>query len=118
METDRMNAPDTAASRFAALLADARAPFPGSHKTHLPGALPGVAAPMREITLTNGERVSVYDTSGPYTDPAASIDVRRGLAPVRAGWIAARGDCEPYAGRDVTAEDDGRHGGAIDPRLA
>lgn len=113
-----MNAPDTAASRFAALLADARAPFPGSHKTHLPGALPGVAVPLREITLTNGERVSVYDTSGPYTDPAASIDVRRGLAPVRAGWIAARGDCEPYAGRDVTAEDDGRRGGAIDPRLA
>ena len=62
---------------------------------------------MRSITLTNGEVVTVYDTSGPYTDPAARIDVRRGLPEVRAGWLDARGDTERYAGRLRQALDDG-----------
>jgi phosphomethylpyrimidine synthase len=51
--------------------------------------------------------VYVYDTSGPYTDPEAKIDVRKGLTPIRQEWIEARGDTETYSGRPVTARDDG-----------
>ncbi|MFB4293644.1 phosphomethylpyrimidine synthase ThiC [Nonomuraea sp. ATR24] len=46
--------------------------------------------PMREIRLSNGERVRLYDTSGPYTDPEVTVDLARGLAPRRAEWIRAR----------------------------
>jgi phosphomethylpyrimidine synthase len=98
-----MNAPD----KLQALLSLTREPFPASTKVYVEGALPGVKVPMREIALTNGERVTVYDTSGPYTDPTAEIDVRKGLAPVRAGWIEARGDTETYTGRQRAALDDG-----------
>jgi len=80
---------------------------PASTKVFVPGAQAGVQVPMREIALTNGERVTVYDTSGPYTDPTVSIDVRKGLAPVRAAWIEARGDTEAYSGRERQALDDG-----------
>ena len=66
-------------------------PFPSSRKVHL-GPL---RVPMREIAQTGGNPpIYVYDTSGPYTDPAASIDIRRGLAPLRQEWIAARGDTQ------------------------
>ena len=98
-----MNAPD----KFAPLLTLTREPFPASTKVFVPGAQAGVQVPMREIALTNGERVTVYDTSGPYTDPTVSIDVRKGLAPVRAAWIEARGDTEAYSGRERQALDDG-----------
>ncbi|MDO9436852.1 phosphomethylpyrimidine synthase ThiC [Hydrogenophaga sp.] len=84
-----------------------REPFPASRKIHVPGQLPGVHVPMREIALTNGERVVVYDTSGPYSEPSAAIDVTRGLPDVRGAWIAARGDTEAYAGRTRQALDDG-----------
>jgi phosphomethylpyrimidine synthase len=98
-----MNAPD----KLQQLLTLTREPFPASSKTHVEGALPGVRVPMREIALSNGERVTVYDTSGPYTDPSAPIDIRQGLAPVRADWIAARADTEAYAGRHRVVLDDG-----------
>ena len=98
-----MNAPD----KLAELLTLTREPFPASRKVYVNGTLPGVAVPMREILLTNGEQVTVYDTSGPYTDPTARIDVRQGLAPQRASWIETRGDTETYAGRNRVALDDG-----------
>jgi phosphomethylpyrimidine synthase len=98
-----MNAPDP----LHQILALTREPFPQSRKVYVPGSGPGVAVPMREIALTNGETVTVYDTSGPYTDPDVAIDVRTGLAPVRSEWIAARGDTETYAGRQRVALDDG-----------
>ncbi|MEY2875015.1 MAG: phosphomethylpyrimidine synthase ThiC, partial [Pseudomonadota bacterium] len=98
-----MNAPD----KLQELLTLTREPFPASTKVYVEGAQPGVKVPMREIALTNGERVTVYDTSGPYTDPTADIDVRKGLAPVRAGWIEARGDTETYTGRTRIVLDDG-----------
>jgi phosphomethylpyrimidine synthase len=63
--------------------------------------------PMRQVALTNGETIALYDTSGPYTDPAAEIDVRRGLPDVRSAWVAARGDTEAYEGRTCHALDDG-----------
>ena len=104
-----MNAPETLPREsFASVLERARAPFPASTKAYLNGQLhPGVRVPVRDIALTNGEQVSVYDTSGPYTDPQAAVDVRRGLASVRGGWIDARGDTESYAGRNRVALDDG-----------
>ncbi|MBI5334773.1 MAG: phosphomethylpyrimidine synthase ThiC [Burkholderiales bacterium] len=85
-----------------------REPLPGSRKVHVPGQLhPQIRVPMREVQLTNGETVTLYDTAGPYTDPRASIDVRRGLPALRAGWIEARGDTEAYTGRQVSEVDDG-----------
>ena len=85
-----------------------REPLPGSRKVYVPGQLhPQIRVPMREVQLTNGETVTLYDTAGPYTDPQASIDVRRGLPALRAGWIEARGDTEAYTGRQVSEVDDG-----------
>ncbi|WP_417228072.1 phosphomethylpyrimidine synthase ThiC [Amphritea sp.] len=74
-------------------------PFPNSRKVYVEGSRPDVRVPMREIALDDtptdmgGEKndpLYVYDTSGPYTDPEANIDVRKGLAPLRADWIAER----------------------------
>ncbi len=82
------------------------APLPGSRKVYVGGSRPDVRVPMREIALEDtpslfgaeaNPPVWVYDTSGPYTDPAASVDVLRGLAPVREAWIAERGDTEALA---------------------
>ncbi|GIX25174.1 MULTISPECIES: phosphomethylpyrimidine synthase ThiC [Caldimonas] len=99
-----MNAPD----KFAQWLAQAREPFPASRKVWVSGQLhPTVRVPMREVQLTNGETVTLYDTSGPYTDPQALIDVRRGLPALRQPWIEARGDTQTYEGRVAQAVDDG-----------
>jgi len=101
-----MNAPE----RLAELLSLTREPFPASRKTYLVGSRPDLRVPVREVSLTNGETVALYDTSGPYTDPSAKIDVRSGLPALRAAWIEARGDSETYAGRTREALDDGvRH---------
>jgi phosphomethylpyrimidine synthase len=61
-------------------------------KVYALGSDPSIRVPMREITLTNGETHVLYDTSGPYSDPAVATDVRQGLAPLRAPWIARRND--------------------------
>src|SRR4051794_41908560 len=58
--------------------------------------------PFKEIPLTNGERVRLYDTSGPGSDPA------HGLPPLRSKWIEERGDVETYVGRAASTRDDGR----------
>lgn len=105
-----MNArqPELSTPSFSDLLAQSRQPFPASRKSYLPGQLHAeLRVPVRDIALTNGEQVSVYDTSGPYTDPAAKIDIRRGLPALRAPWIDARGDSEWYVGRPRAALDDG-----------
>ena len=65
-----------------------------TRKVYAPGSDPSIRVPMREISLTNGERHVVYDTSGPYTDPDAGTDVHRGLDPLRLRWIIDRGDTE------------------------
>ncbi|WP_113698581.1 phosphomethylpyrimidine synthase ThiC [Nonomuraea lactucae] len=64
--------------------------------------------PMREVLLSNGDRVRLYDTSGPYTDPSADTDVTRGLPPLRREWILARGDVTDYDGRPVPPGPAGR----------
>ena len=108
-----MNAPDP----FSESLARAREPFPASAKGWITGSRADLRVPVRDIQLTNGEVVSVYDTSGPYTDPAATIDVRKGLPSVRGAWIAERSDTEPYEGRSPVAIDDGQKSDASE-RLA
>ncbi|MBS7545713.1 phosphomethylpyrimidine synthase ThiC [Ancylobacter oerskovii] len=86
-------------------------PLPASTKVFKPGALhPSLRVPMREIALhpSAGEPpVTVYDASGPYTDPAARIAIDEGLLRLRAGWITARGDVAAYEGRAVRPEDNG-----------
>ena len=68
-------------------------PLAGSRKVYSsPQGHDDVRVPLREIALADGASFQVYDTSGPYTDADATIDVRRGLPPLRAGWIAARGE--------------------------
>jgi phosphomethylpyrimidine synthase len=65
--------------------------------------------PFREIDIDdpNAPAFRVYDTSGPYTDPAVAIDLKRGLPRLRESWVAERGDAEPYSGRAIKPEDDG-----------
>ncbi len=84
-----------------------REPFPNSRKVYVKGKLPGVTVGMREIKLNDtklkfnpsapvekNDPVTVYDTSGPYTDPDMNIDVRKGLPKIRASWILERGNVE------------------------
>src|SRR5215475_8006022 len=85
-----------------------RGPLPGSKKLIVGGV------PFREVALSGGEPpVRLYDTSGPYTDDGAAIDIEKGLRPVRRGWILARGDVEEYSGRDRQPEDDGLKRGEL-----
>ena len=92
--------------------------IPGSRKIYVAGARhPDLRVPFREVALhpsANEPPVRLYDPSGPYTDEAASIDIHRGAARTREAWVKARGDVEAYAGREVTAED---NGGATGERL-
>ena len=61
-------------------------------KTYVQGSDPSIRVPAREIALSDGTAHTVYDTSGPYTDASYAVDVRRGLPPLREGWIEARDD--------------------------
>ncbi|HEV7628979.1 MAG TPA: phosphomethylpyrimidine synthase ThiC [Streptomyces sp.] len=79
----------------------------GWHKGYLSGSRPDLRVPVRRVHLTSGKDVTLYDTSGPYTDPNIDTDVRRGLAPLRQNWITERDDTEEYAGRQLRPEDDG-----------
>jgi phosphomethylpyrimidine synthase len=82
-------------------------PLPNSRKVYVTGSRPDVRVPMREITQSDtpaafgaepNPPIYVYDTSGPYTDPSAAVDVRRGLPALRDAWIEERGDTERLAG--------------------
>ena len=105
-----MNAPD----KLAQFIRLTREPLPASSKRYLQGSRPDIQVPLREIMQSNGEAITVYDTSGPYTDPQASIDVRQGLAAVRSPWVESRGDTELYTGRAPFALDDGLKNGESD----
>ena len=99
-----MNAiPATLAQQAEQLSESVTRPIPGSRKVFVEGSRPDLRVPMREIGLTRtptlfgGEDnppVTVYDCSGPYTDPDARIDLSAGLPALRAGWIAERGDTD------------------------
>ena len=99
-----MNAQPTDLLRQAQQLSESvTLPIVGSQKIYLAGSRPDLRVPMREIALSNTPKVfgteinapfCVYDTSGPYTDPAATIDLGTGLDALRARWIEERGDSE------------------------
>jgi phosphomethylpyrimidine synthase len=65
-----------------------------SRKVYLPGPRPDIRVPMREVRLSEEPPVLLYDTSGPYTDPAFAPNLDKGLSPLRLGWIRGRGDVE------------------------
>ncbi|MDV6343071.1 phosphomethylpyrimidine synthase ThiC [Nitrosomonas sp. Is37] len=82
-------------------------PLPNSRKIYVQGTRPDIQVPMREISQSDTATSSgteknppiyVYDTSGPYTDPAVRIDIRAGLSPLREKWIEERGDTELLSG--------------------
>ncbi len=85
--------------------------LPASRKVYThPKADPTLAVPRREIDLhpsANEPPVPVYDTSGPYSDPNATIDVEKGLPRIRTAWVLERGGVEEYEGRHVKPEDNG-----------
>jgi phosphomethylpyrimidine synthase len=91
--------------------------FASSRKVHVQGSRPDLLVPMREIELEpttdrsgrhENPPLRIYDTSGPYTDGRTVTDVRRGLPPLRRGWILERGDVEPpRSGRALRAKSGG-----------
>jgi phosphomethylpyrimidine synthase len=96
---------------------DTNKPLPNSRRIYIAGKQPGVRVPFREISqnqtrnfdnsLADNEPVRVYDTSGPWGDPAMKGDVREGLPSLRRHWILERGDVAEYQGRELQPIDDG-----------
>jgi len=88
--------------------------LPGSHKIYVKSETrDDVRVAMREIHLhpsANEVPVRVYDTSGPYSEPSAEIDIYKGLDELRRDWILERGDVERYEGREIKPEDNGNAG--------
>ncbi|MDB5425309.1 MAG: thiC, partial [Phenylobacterium sp.] len=90
---------------------------PGSHKVYQAGVLwPDIRVPFREVALhpsANEPALTLYDPSGPYTDPAAAIDIEKGLSKTREPWVVSRGDIELVeTPREVKPEDNGFARGA------
>ena len=89
-------------------------PIRGSRKIHVAvPSSPDVRVAMREIVLDpscSEPPLRVYATSGPYTDPRATIDINAGLPQLRRAWIEARGDVESYDAREIRPEDNGQLG--------
>jgi len=85
-------------------LGPGRSPFPGSRKIYVTGSDRSIRVPMREVAQTSTKDragrelpnppITLYDTSGPYTDSEASFDLSAGLEPIRLAWILDRGDLE------------------------
>ncbi|EUJ11632.1 hydroxymethylpyrimidine synthase [Methylophilaceae bacterium 11] len=122
-----MNATDKNLVKFlnetASVDEGATKPFAKSRKIYVEGSRPDIRVPFREISLSDtpsafgaekNPPVVVYDTSGPYTDPDVSIDIRNGLPALRAGWIMERGDVEQLDG--PTSEFG--HQRLVDPELS
>ncbi|WP_336294082.1 phosphomethylpyrimidine synthase ThiC [Bartonella sp. CB169] len=86
-------------------------PFPASRKIYKQSLLfSDVHVPFREISLTDGsgeKPLTVYDTSGPYTDKDTVIDITKGLPAISSPWLSKRADTEPYPARSVKPEDNG-----------
>ena len=97
--------------KAAALSAEATRPYPGSRKIYVQGSRPDIRVGMREVRqsstrsakgLEENPPIYIYDTSGPYTDPTAQIDLTKGLPPLRLPWILEREDTEELP--DLTSE--------------
>jgi phosphomethylpyrimidine synthase len=122
-----LNATDKNLTKFlnetASVDEGATKPFAKSRKIYVEGSRPDIRVPFREISLSDtpsafgaekNPPVVVYDTSGPYTDPDVSIDIRNGLPALRASWIMERGDVEQLNG--PTSEFG--HQRLVDPELS
>jgi len=122
-----LNATDKNLTKFlnetASVDEGATKPFAKSRKIYVEGSRPDIRVPFREISLSDtpsafgaekNPPVVVYDTSGPYTDPDVSIDIRNGLPALRASWIMERGDVEQLDG--PTSEFG--HQRLVDPELS
>ncbi|WP_020183113.1 MULTISPECIES: phosphomethylpyrimidine synthase ThiC [unclassified Methylotenera] len=122
-----MNATDKNLVKFlnetASVDEGATKPFAKSRKIYVEGSRPDIRVPFREISLSDtpsafgaekNPPVVVYDTSGPYTDPDVSIDIRNGLPALRAGWIMERGDVEQLDG----PSSEFGHQRLVDPELS
>ena len=95
--------PEDFITKTARLSDEVTRPFPNSSKIYVQGSRPDLRVPMRQVEQADtpasfgaeqNPPVTVYDTSGPYTDPEATIDLMKGLASVRSPWIEARADTE------------------------
>ena len=95
--------------------------LPASRKVYVEGEIhKDLRVPMREIAVhesANEPPLTVYDASGPYTDPSVTIDIEAGLARLREPWIRARGDVEDYDGRRVTFADNNADGEKLVPEF-
>jgi len=99
--------PDSILSDTATVDEKAVEAIPNSKKIHVIGSRPDIRVPMREIScsptqtqkgLEENTPITVYDTSGPYTDPEVAIDIRKGLQPLRSQWVAERNDTVELVG--------------------
>ena len=97
-------------------------PIPGSRKVYEPGVrFPDIRVPFREVPLhesANEPPVTIYDSSGPYTDAGFTPDIAKGLPRLREQWIVDRGDVEYIEAREVKPEDNGNVSeGALAPQF-
>ncbi len=99
--------PEEFIKRTARLSEDVTRPIPGSKKIYVQGSREDIRVAMREVELSNtpasfgaekNPPLTLYDTSGPYTDPQVEIDLLRGLPALRSAWIEQRNDCERLHG--------------------
>ncbi len=99
--------PEDFIEKTAQLSADVTRPFPNSSRIYVQGSRPDIRVPMRAVHqadtaasfgVEKNPSITVYDTSGPYTDPDATIDLLAGLQDVRGGWVAERDDTEQLDG--------------------
>ncbi|MEJ2646548.1 MAG: phosphomethylpyrimidine synthase ThiC, partial [Gammaproteobacteria bacterium] len=99
--------PEEFVRKTAQVSEDVTRPFPNSRKIYVTGSRPDVRVPMREVTQAataasmgaeENPPITVYDTSGPYTDPQARIDLLAGLPALRQAWIIQRDDTEELSG--------------------
>ena len=85
--------------------------IPGSRKIYVPGVIhPDLRVPFREVAVHPSAKeppITIYDPSGPYTDPDAAIDIEKGLPRPRDAWVMARGDVETVTPREIKPEDNG-----------
>ncbi len=97
-------------------------PIPGSHKVYQSGErFPDIRVPFREVCVhasANEAPLTLYDSSGPYTDETFTPDIEKGLPRIRESWITARGDVEYIEAREVKPEDNGNvSAGALAPQF-
>ena len=101
--------PEEFLKKTAKLSKEVTQPFSGSRKIYVQGSRPDIRVPMREIEQSSAHNldgteaeknppITVYDTSGPFTDPDVTIDLMKGMPEVRTPWIEERGDTEMLSG--------------------